>query len=53
MHIQSRADDDAGNGMMAIVMMVRIIVFMMDFIIPEGHRQADQIVTIRVKASGN
>jgi len=40
-HIQSRADDDAGNGMMAMVMMVRMVVLVMKIIVPEAHRQAD------------
>ena len=39
MHIQSRADSDAGNGMMAMMMMVIMIVLVMVIIVPEALRQ--------------
>ena len=43
MHIQSRADSDDGNDMMAIVMIAMMIVLVMVIIVPEALRQVDSV----------
>ena len=43
MHIQSRADSDNVNGMMAMVMIAMIIVLVMVNIVPEALNQADSV----------
>ena len=42
-HIQSRADSDDGNGMMAMVMMAMMIVLVMVIIVPEALRQVNSV----------
>jgi len=42
-HIQSRADGDAGNSMMAMMMMAIMIVLVMLIIVPEELRQVDSV----------
>jgi hypothetical protein len=42
-HIQSRADSDNVNGMMATVMIAMIIVFVMANIVPEALNQVDSV----------
>jgi len=42
-HIHTRADCDAGIGMMAMVMVVMMIVLMMVIIVPEALRQVDAV----------
>ena len=44
MYIQSRADSDNVNGMMAMVMIVMMIVLVMVNIVPEAF---DQVVSVR------
>jgi len=41
--IQSRADSDVGNGMMAMVMMAMMILLVMVIIGPEALRQVHSI----------
>jgi len=41
--IQSRADSDNVNGMMAMVMIAMMIVLVMVNIVPEAHNQVDSV----------
>jgi competence protein ComGC len=43
MHIQSRADSDDVNGMMAMVMIAMMIVIVIVNIVPEAHNQVDSV----------
>jgi competence protein ComGC len=43
MHIQSRADSDDVNGMMAMVMIAMMIVLVMVNIVPEVLNQVDSV----------
>ena len=43
MHIQSRADSDDVNGMMAMVMIVMMIGLVMVNTVPEAHNQVDSV----------
>jgi hypothetical protein len=42
-HIQSRADSDDVNGMMAMVMIAMMIVLVMVNIVPEALNQVDSV----------
>jgi hypothetical protein len=42
-HIQSRADSDNVNGMMAMVMIAMMIVLVMVNIVPEALNQVDSV----------
>jgi hypothetical protein len=43
MHIQSRADSDDDNGVMAMVLIAMIIVLVMVNIVPETLNQVDSV----------
>jgi hypothetical protein len=43
MHIQSRADSDDVNGMMAMVMIAMMIVLVLVNIVPEALNQVDSV----------
>jgi len=43
-HIQSWADSDDGNGVMAMVMIAMMIVLVMVIIVPEALRQVDSVL---------
>ena len=43
MHIQSRADSDNVNGMMAMVMIAMMIVLVMVNVVPESLNQVDSV----------
>ena len=43
MHIQSRADSDNVNGIMAMVMIAMMIVLVMVNIVPEALNQVDSV----------